>query len=1227
MKLYLSLRNYFIVLACLAALTTAGINSVFADCEVAKLLPSCNIEENSFGNAVSVAEYIAIVGEYLDNENGSESGSAYIFQYSTSKWIPEAKLLASDGAAGDKFGCSVSIHERTAIVGSIGDDDNGSNSGSAYIFRYINSNWVQEAKLLPSDGAAGEHFGHSVSILDDVAIIGAKYDDDNGTYSGSAYIFRFNGSTWVQEAKLLASDGAAYDHFGISVGICQDNALIGASYDDDNGTQSGSVYYFRFNGTNWEEKKKILASDGAAYDFFGTSLSIYGSYAAIGAIGDDDNGSYSGSAYLFMCLGPEWTQIAKYLAPDGAAYDHFGCSVSIFYDTTVVGAYHKDANGSNSGSAYLFEYHGKTYVLHASDAQAGDRFGFAVGIWNDITVIGAYSDGDGTNGPNPGSAYGFKRNTIHGTSTWEEKDKLLSPNGPAYNFLGYSVDISGDTAIIGAKRDGVNGFHSGSAYIFRSNGSNWDEKAKLLASDGTAGDKFGCSVSISGDTAVIGAYGDRDNGNYSGSAYIFRFDGSNWVQEAKLLASDGAQTDYFGYSVAISGNVAVIGTGLSIYNNSPGSAYIFRFDGSNWIEEAKLLASDGAPYDDFGSSVAISGNVAVIGARLHDPNGSAYIFRFNGSSWIEEAKLSVSSSSRLGEFGRTVGISGDTVVISAREVGIYSSVYIFRFNGINWFEEAKLVHPESSSRNYFGEAVGICGDTVVISAHENRDNSTAYVFRFDGTNWVQKNKLFASDGAEDDHFGASIGIWGNTVVIGAPFDDDNGSFSGSAYIFGLDGATWEAKLLASDGEAEERFGRSSVSGDTAVIGAPYDNDNGNYSGSAYIFRFDGANWVEEAKLLASDGAESDYFGCSVGISGDTAVIGASGDDDNGGNSGSTYIFRFDGTNWAEEAKLLASDGAAMDRFGASVSVSGDTAVIGASGDTVNHSGSVYIFRFDGTSWVQEQKLTASDGAAADKFGVSVSISGDTALIGAYADDDNGNSSGSAYIFRFDGANWVQEQKLLASDGATEDYFGLPVGVSGDTAVIGAHYDDDNGSNSGSAYIFRFNGANWVQETKLLASDGAASDYFGRSVSVSGNTAVIGAYGDDDNGDLSGSAYIFRFNGSSWGEETKLLASDGATEDYFGLSVGISGDTAVIGAGLDDDNGTKSGSAYIFGLSMNPGDLDFDNDVDFDDFCLFAAYWLETDCGPCRCDRADFTRDGGMDFCDFAIMAEHWLRGK
>ena len=366
----------------------------------------------------------------------------------------------------------------------------------------------------------------------------------------------------------------------------------------------------------------------------------------------------------------------------------------------------------------------------------------------------------------------------------------------------------------------------------------------------------------------------------------------------------------------------------------------------------------------------------------------------------------------------------------------------------------------------------------------------------------------------------------------------------------------------------DQFGFSvSISGDTAVMGAPFDDDDGVNSGSAYVFVRSGTTWTQQALLTASDAAAGDSFGASVSISGDTAVVGANLDQDAGSNSGSAYVFVRSGTTWTQQAKLTASDAAAGDSFGKSVSISGDTALVGAkrNDDAGTQSGSAYVFVRSGTTWTEQAKLTASDAAAFDEFGFSVSISGDTVVVAAFLDDDAGSGSGSAYVFVRSGTTWTQQAKLTASDGAAVDFFGESISISGDTALVGAINDDDAGSNSGSAYVFVRSGTTWTQQAKLTASDAAASDQFGESVSISGDTAAVGAFRDDDAGSQSGSAYVFVRSGTTWTQQAKLTASDAATGDHFGNSVSISGDTALIGANL---NNSSTGSAYIFSVITN-----------------------------------------------------------
>ncbi len=269
--------------------------------------------------------------------------------------------------------------------------------------------------------------------------------------------------------------------------------------------------------------------------------------------------------------------------------------------------------------------------------------------------------------------------------------------------------------------------------------------------------------------------------------------------------------------------------------------------------------------------------------------------------------------------------------------------------------------------------------------------------------------------------------------------------------------------------------------------------------------------------------------------------------------------------FSEEQKLTASDADAFDQFGNAVALSGDRAIVGALGndDAGLNSGAAYVFAFDGSTWTEEQKLTASDADAEDLFGNAVALSGDRALIGAGLNDDAGSGSGAAYVFAFDGSTWTEEQKLTASDANAEDLFGASVAISGDHALVGATSDDDGGFNSGAAYVFAFDGSIWAEEQKLTASDADAGDQFGQSVSLSGDRALVGAIGDGDAGSFSGAAYVFAFDGSTWAEEQKLTASDADEFAQFGFSVSLSGDRALVGAIGDDDAASGSGAAYVF----------------------------------------------------------------
>jgi predicted amidohydrolase len=356
----------------------------------------------------------------------------------------ENKITASDGAADDFFGGSVAVGNGRIVVGTIYGD---SSQGSAYIY---NLSGTQLAKITPSDGADNDRFGYSVAVGSGRIVVGSFFDDDNGDASGSAYIYDLDGTN---ETKITASDGAGGDQFGHSVAVGNGRIVVGAHFDDDDGSKSGSAYIYDLDGT---QLAKITASDGAASDNFGRSVAVGCGRIVVGASGDADNGNFSGSAYIFDLDG---TQLAKITPSDGAVSDYFGESVAVGNGRIVVGAYGDDDNGSSSGSAYIFDLDGTQLAkITASDNAVNDEFGLQVAIGNGRIVVGAKNDGD--NGSESGSAYIFD---LDGT----QLAKITPSDGAASDFFGNSVAVGNGRIVVGASGDdNDNGFNSGSAYIY-----------------------------------------------------------------------------------------------------------------------------------------------------------------------------------------------------------------------------------------------------------------------------------------------------------------------------------------------------------------------------------------------------------------------------------------------------------------------------------------------------------------------------------------------------------------------------------------------------------------------------------------------------------------------------------------------------------------------------------------------------------------------------------------
>ncbi len=605
----------------------------------------------------------------------------------------------------------------------------------------------------------------------------------------------------------------------------------------------------------------------------------------------------------------------------------------------------------------------------------------------------------------------------------------------------------------------------------------WYLEAEFTGYDSPSSDLFGYSVALDGDTALIGQYGEEWGGSAFGAAYVYVDSGSGWSQQARLAPSDPAPGAWFGWSVALQGDTALVGAvqdddDLGIRT---GAAYVFTRSAGIWTEVAKITPPDGEAYDYFGRSVALGGNVALIGApwddgAAGDRQGSAYVFIGSGASWTLLQKLEPSDPKALGQFGESVALSATTALI-----------------GSPW-----------AAGNHF-------------------ESGGAYVFTKAGGAWNEEAKLYATYGGYKDRFGQSVALQGDRALIGAPYDDDNGQDSGSAYVYVRSASGWEfqAKLGGGVSTTRDQFGFSvCLSGDVAVVGAPGYEYAAPSTGSAHVYVRVGSTWTHQAELTASDGMLKDLFGHSVSLSGDTLVIGAHKEDTDGDDTGAAYVFVWTGSLWRQEAKLkpaLLQPGA---EFGTSVSISGDTAVIGALWYPT--PGTAYVFERSGMIWTEMAKLVASDGGNTDRFGHSVSLDGDTMLIGVYGADDAcphipDCHSGAVYVFVGSGSVWTEQAKLLSDAPEFYSGFGYSVSLDGDTALISEPTANNGAPYAGVVHEFRRTGSTWTHQTRILAGDAAHSDFYGRAVDLEGKMALIGAPGDGGASDR-GSAYIYRQSG-------------------------------------------------------------------------------------------------------------------
>jgi uncharacterized repeat protein (TIGR01451 family) len=770
----------------------------------------------------------------------------------------------------------------------------------------------------------------------------------------------------------------------------------------------------------------------------------------------------------------------------GQPGERFGFAVAAEGDTAVVGAYAEDTSrGGGAGAVYVFVRSGTSWTeqqrLTAPDGTFGDGFGNAVALSGDTLVVGA-EKANGPGGADAGAAYVFVRSG----AVWSLQRKLIAPDGAALDAFGWSVAVSGDTVAVGADFDSVPaGAYAGSAYVFTRTGTEWSLPQKLVAPDGAAEAFFGASVALAGeDTLIVGADSqDHDGLTDAGEAYVFSRSGGTWTWQQTLTASDAAVSDGFGWSAAVSGDTLAVGA----YQDSrdlryrAGAVYVFVRSGDTWSEQAKLIAADPGDLDHLGLSVSVSGDTIAAGADLADTpggvdSGAVYVFVRSGDAWSQQQKL-VGADTAAGDVLSWVSLSGETLVAGADLADTAGgtdagAAYVFVRSGTAWSEQRKLTASAGQMGEHFAETLALSGDTALIGSRLEQTAAgtsagAAYVLVRNGSTWTEQQKLLPADARQGDLFGSSVALSGDTAAVTAAGVDLPGRPDvGAVYVFVRSGTTWtqQRRLTIADTPPPGwSFGSPLVlSGNTLVASSPFattpsGEDNG---GIAHVFVRSGTAWSFQQTLVAPDPAPFDYFAIRVAIEGDTVLAGSFNHDTPAGpNAGAAYVFVRSGTTWSLQQVLTASDAAANDGFGTVTSLSGDTALVGARGaDTPAgpDRGAAYVFVRSGTSWTQQQKLTAPDVVPSDLFAFTGALSGDRALVGAYsAGTAAGPGAGAVYAFVRSGTTWSLRQRLVAPDGSPNDSFGQAISASGDSVLIGAYADDTvDGLDAGSAYVFR-----------------------------------------------------------------------------------------------------------------------------------------------------------------------------
>ena len=762
-----------------------------------------------------------------------------------------------------------------------------------------------DAELLPANmgfASESERFGTSIAVTGEIALIGAASSADGGFISnGDVLVFAFDAGAgeWNLETQLLPDDLVEGLAFGASISFDGARAVIGAPSADEPISNAGAAYVFRRDAPGvWVEESALLASDGGFGDSFGTSVAIDGDTIAIGTYLDDDGGSNAGAVYVFVDQGGgAWSEEDKLTGQ--TSQDQFGYAVALDQDVLAVGAPFADGGvaGSGAGYAYRRDVNGvwqSEGVLSAGAATGGNQQGLSIAVADGTIFVGAPYDDSIDSGA--GAVHVFEE----GVGSWTESTTLTVATSQSNDHMGIALAAADGKLVAGADGNDAVASNGGVAYVFsRPMGGSWTLEDTLTPAGLASQDSAGSAVALGSGVVLVGLPNADDFGSNTGAVAVFHNDAGSWLQQTRLDAGRGSVFDAFGTSVAIDGNFAVIGApGDDTAADGAGAAYVFEDVAGTWQLVTSLLASDGAIGHAFGSVVDIHAGRAVVGAPGAVP-GNVYVFEA-ASGWSETQR--VGSPGDLFDFGYALALDGDRLVVSGISGG-FGSVTVYDHDSANGWQESTRLEPDiPASSTRFADAVALHGDTVVVGARlddeMDQDAGAAYVFQRTGSSaWTQAAQLSAEDGAAFHYFGTAVGIHGTTAVVGAPGTDFAGSNTGAVYVFEGGSGNWlqTQRVLAQDALPGEDLGTAITMEDGVFLASvPDANVAGNTVGAAIVFQQDPQGvWLESNRLQPVNGNDDDEFAASLGLSEGRWIAGVPGADQAGSNAGLALIGTLD----------------------------------------------------------------------------------------------------------------------------------------------------------------------------------------------------------------------------------------------------------------------------------------------------------------------------------------------